>query len=142
MSGQLFGDDRGEAYKFPVGDFNRPGYFGEMKGESSVDLAFHLLHDFWAAQFPPGFGRGYFFAIFQGQDLRQQRTGIGQGFVVIGMVGGGGVATGTGSQLFDSQLLHHILVILLCRKGHDLRIFAAIDLCYLSKGNQRKPSYQ
>ena len=52
-----------------------------------------------------------FYAARERQDVRQIREWIGFRLVVVGAVGCGLVAARSGTQAFDTQLRHHVLVI-------------------------------
>src|SRR5207253_8887005 len=60
----------------------------------------------------PDLGARDFLAIIQRQDVRQIGIGVRRGLVVVRVIGRRLIATRTGTQLLDAELLHHVLMVL------------------------------
>ena len=90
---------------------NCPRHSRYDSGDTTIYFRLEVLDDLRTALLPPDGGLGHFLAVLQPQDVGQIREGIGQGLVVVGMIGRLFVTAGPRTERLDAELLHHVLMI-------------------------------
>ena len=107
-----FARDDGERADFVFdGAGDGPGDFGGVRGDAAEDFAAEVFEDFGAALGPPRFGGFDGAAVVEFEGVGVVGEGVGDGFVVVGLVGGAFAAGGAGAEVGEAELAEHVLVV-------------------------------
>ena len=113
MSSELLGLRPDHTYRLDLLRLDNPGDGRDVVRNAAVNLALETFDDLRPADLPPLFGGGHFLACIRLEDLRKHRIGIGLALIVIGSVRAALVCIKGMPDGFDTQLVKHVLVILL-----------------------------
>src|SRR6185437_7827063 len=98
-----------------------PRYLGYVVGDTPVDVIFQSSNDLRPPLLPP-LARGRdALAITESQRVRQRWVWISQQLVIVGVIRVVLITARAGAQLLDTELLHHVLVILVRRESDGRR---------------------
>ena len=101
---ELFADN-GVVANFPVDGLDHfPGDFRGVLRDAAEDFTIEVFDDLGAALFGPLRGRGDLLSVLQGEGDWQIGIRVGGGLVVVGVIGRGFGAAGTGAQGLDAEV--------------------------------------
>src|ERR1019366_162599 len=89
-----------------------PRHLGNSLWNAAEHFTVEILDDLGTALVGPLGGGRHLPAVLEGQNVGKVGVGIGQDFIIVGMIRRGLRAAWAGPQGLDAQLLHHVLVIL------------------------------
>ena len=113
MPDQLLGNHRRPSDEFVVDNLYGPGHLGGSLRNEAIHVLLHVVLDLGAALLPPLICRGHLLAVLQSQHVRQIRIRIRLRLIEVSMVWITLVATRSGAKSLYTELIHHVLMILI-----------------------------
>src|SRR5574344_1959598 len=127
MTNNFFGYNWCKPNLFVICYFHFPCYIRDILGQTSIHFLLKTFNDFGSALVPPHIGGSYFFSLAGCKHIRQLGAWICQCFIVIGMVWVRFISTWPGSKYFNTQLSHHIVMVLLSSKSDQRWVLTLIN---------------
>ena len=121
MPDQIFRDDGPESDHFVVDSGYGPGHVRHVARDATIDVLLVHLHDFRTPLVPPHRRRRHLLAVVQSERIGKIGIRVRLRLVVVGMIRSLFITARTGTQGFDAQLIHHVLVILIGGEGDRRR---------------------
>ena len=120
MAPELLGLGPDPAHELDLLSLDGPGHVRHIGRDTAVYLPLESFDDLRPTNLPPLLRRGHLLARVRAEDLRKDGIGIGLALVVVGGVRTLFIRIEGMADGFDSQLVHHVLMVLLSRESDRL----------------------